>query len=177
MGDNSVVIMKKSPWSLLFWLAAAIFVSQSVLAVPERYYLEYSFPHAYSPPEVFGTFTMDIGDPLATYESSEASGTFRGASWSRVIFSAREGLPPMLTLYSTSEMLQANAYGIGGGMILAGSTAALEWDHYIKVEAGWGPLRITRLGQGVPEFGPSNLLSATAWLGLLLVAARKKARR
>ncbi|MHC1765209.1 MAG: hypothetical protein AB9869_13060 [Verrucomicrobiia bacterium] len=119
-----------------------------------------------------GTFTLDVGSTLGTYWATGVSGgpgTVVGP-WASVVFSAEAGLNPTLKIYDTaSSDMEYIGFAIGGGGgVLPTSNAQAEWANFIlQFEASGTRITAQTPPTGVPEGGPSLILTATILGGLM----------
>ena len=107
-----------------------------------------------------GSFTIDIGAGLGTYDATGVSGgpgTFL-ESWTGVHFSAIEGDLPSLVFDDTIPgNFSLSVAAVGGGAILPGSSAIDEWNNFLSQANAFG-FSITPVTAAVPDGGSSFAL-------------------
>lgn len=126
-----------------------------------------------------GSFTIDIGAELGTYDATGVSGgpgTFMDP-WTGVHFSALEGDLPSLIFDDTFPAnFSLSVAALGGGEILPGSSAVDEWDNFLTQLNAFG-FRITPLTADVPDGGSSFALLAVGVIALAGCFARTQKQR
>jgi hypothetical protein len=118
-----------------------------------------------------GIFTIDIGTTLKDYNATfvvGGLGTILPSPWTSVTFAADLGDGPSLLIKSFGSTGVVSEDAIGGGAILAGSTAIAEWSNFLT-EANREGFKITPLTHGVPDGGSLVGVIGLAFLGMFAV--------
>ncbi len=125
-----------------------------------------------------GVFTLDVGPVLTDYKATAVSGagtTF--GTWHAVSFESFLGTFPSLVI---SNLIGAKVVytmpAIGGSDIQPGSSADLEWAHFIAEAGGAFGLRILPVGSPVPE-GTSTLKLLALGMGAIGAGVLRKPRK
>jgi hypothetical protein len=132
---------------------------------------------------ITGVFTLNLGDALGTYEAESFSGMWRypldprfDAPWTRVAFEAVEGEGPALIINGPNSGIRFNMPAVGGGRILPGSSAILEWEQFLTEIEKIPWLRGVITTSPVPDNGPPATAVAAVLAGLFLVNRKLRAR-
>lgn len=155
---------------LVLGVAALIGTSLRSSAVPLTYSYDDSAAGGFAG---VGVFTLEVGVPLGRYNATGVAGAGDAFGvWGAATFLAQPGFFPMLTisnLVGASVTLQLPA--IGGGVLEVGSSADLEWQHFIEAAGKLpSPIRIVPLSAPVSDGGPSLVWSVMTLAGVTVWA-------
>lgn len=161
--------------NLLFALLVALASTGSGKAVPVTYYVDHSPIGHFT-----GRFTLDVGTALGTYYAESFWGVHSlppnpDDPWTSVVFEAKEGSCPVLTLNLPHGYMAFRSPPVSGDTILPDSTAIMEWSHLIAYSNQRSPGKFTVVS--VPDSGPSVVVVAAVLAGLVLVQHRKERPR